>query len=245
MVVSADKADHLQGFAGADMMFGGSGSDTLDGGVGDDTLNGGIGLDTAIIHDARDNALLEVAASGVGSVVSKDGTDVLYEVELGQFDDALLVLTANGATDLKANGQAVYQAMNSALPSDAIAANLVNFAKLQYAYGVSIGVSDAILYVWEALGQALCEGAAFFASTLGPLALQSNTTFATEAYEEAFGFLPGQSQIMHFVEQVQYFESIYTASGQYGADATRVELLARGAVYGQMLGISADLDLPA
>jgi glucose/arabinose dehydrogenase len=95
-VASADQADHLQGFGGADMMFGGYGNDTLDGGLGDDTIEGGDGLDTAIIHDARGDALLEVAASGVGAVNSSDGDDALYGVERVQFDDGVLALDLDG-----------------------------------------------------------------------------------------------------------------------------------------------------
>jgi hypothetical protein len=69
-----------------------------------------------------------------------------------------------------------------------------------------------------------------------------STGFVAQAYAEAFGYGPGQAQIEHFVAQVEYFESIYADSGAYGS-AERIELLARGAVYGQMLGISAELEL--
>jgi hypothetical protein len=48
----------------------------------------------------------------------------------------------------------------------------------------------------------------------------------------------GQAQIDHFVSQVNYFEDLY--AGVYPAESAT--LLARGAVYGQMLGISAELD---
>jgi hypothetical protein len=74
------------------------------------------------------------------------------------------------------------------------------------------------------------------------MTLPNDSTFVAEAYEAAFGFAPGPAQIDHFVQQVDYFESIYTDSGAYGTDATRIDLLARGAVYGQMLGISAEMD---
>jgi hypothetical protein len=103
-------------------------------------------------------------------------------------------------------------------------------------------VSDPLTYMWQALGQALSEVSGFFNSTYGPMTLPNDSTFVDEAYESAFGFAPGQAQIDHFTQQVDYFESIYTVSGAYGTDAARIDLLARGAVYGQMLGISAEMD---
>jgi hypothetical protein len=92
------------------------------------------------------------------------------------------------------------------------------------------------------LGLALCEGGLLFPDTLGPLAVASDEAFVLEAYETAIGFAPTDSQTEHFLDQLQYFDSIYTASGAYGEDPGRVDLLARGAVYGQMLGIAAELD---
>jgi hypothetical protein len=117
--------------------------------------------------------------------------------------------------------------MNSAPPNDATIANLIDFETTQYDYGSSIGVSDPLIYMWQALGQALCEGANSFVSNYGPLALHDDATFAMQAYEAAFGFSAGQAQVDHFVQQVNYFESIYTDSGAYGTDPARIDLLAR------------------
>jgi hypothetical protein len=174
-------------------------------------------------------------------VVGPDGSDTVAYIESLQFSDTTISLVAAGI-DYEGAALAVYLAMNSTPPTDATIANLIDFETTQYDYGSSIGVSDPLIYMWQALGQALCEGATSFASSFGPLALQQDATFAMQAYEAAFGFSAGQAQVDHFVQQVNYFESIYTESGVYGTDVARIDLLARGAVYGQMLGISAEMD---
>ena len=60
------------------------------------------------------------------------------------------------------------------------------------------------------------------------------------AYTSVFGHAGSAAQVQHFVDQLNYLEAIYTASGAYGS-ADNVDLLARGAIYGQMLGIQAEL----
>src|SRR5262245_5658802 len=47
------------------------------------------------------------------------------------------------------------------------------------------------------------------------------------------------AQVQHFVDQLNLFESIYTASESFGSP-TNVDLIARGAVYG-MLGVEAEM----
>ena len=138
--------------------------------------------------------------------------------------------------------QSVYQAMTSVL-ADSTLSNLISFSTAQYAWGLSVGVLDPVAAMCEALGLGLCESAGFFIGSFGPAALQNDATFVSKAYEQAFGLLPSQAQTTHFLDQLHYFDSFYTAFGTYGTDAARIDLLARGAVYGQMLGISAELDL--
>lgn len=52
---------------------------------------------------------------------------------------------------------------------------------------------------------------------------------------------PSQAQVDHFIAQLDYFETLYTAAGVFGS-AENIDLLARGAIYGQMLGFQAELD---
>ena len=66
-------------------------------------------------------------------------------------------------------------------------------------------------------------------------------SFSTLAYNLVFGHPGTTAQIQHFVDQLNFYESIYTASGAFGTDANRIDLLARGAIFGQMLGVNAEL----
>jgi hypothetical protein len=43
------------------------------------------------------------------------------------------------------------------------------------------------------------------------------------------------------VSQLSFFENLYTAAGVVG-NANNIDLLARGAIYGQMLGVEAELN---
>ncbi len=58
----------------------------------------------------------------------------------------------------------------------------------------------------------------------------------TDAYSSVFGHAGSAAQVQHFVDQLNFYEGLYTASGVFG-NASNVDLLARGAVYGQMLGV--------
>lgn len=238
VIVGRNGGDYIEGFGGDDTLLGGLGNDVFSGGNDNDSIDGNQGFDTAFFSGPSSQYVIDRLAFSQYRVVGPEGTDILLNVESLQFSDVVVSLI-----DYEGAALTVYSAMNSVLPTDATIANLINFEKLQYEYGTSIGVSDPLIFMYQALGQALAEGAASFPSTYGPLAVPSDATFAAEAYEAAFGFAPGQGQIDHFVQQVDYFESIYTVSGAYGTDAARIDLLARGAVYGQMLGISAELDL--
>ena len=66
-------------------------------------------------------------------------------------------------------------------------------------------------------------------------------TFVSLAYADVFGHAGSSAQFQQFVNQVNFFKALYTGSGAYGSDANLIDLLARGAVYGQMLGVNAEL----
>jgi len=141
----------------------------------------------------------------------------------------------------------VYTAEYGTAPSSTELNVLVQFTTPQYAYGQQIGVMDPAVYAYQALGVALASTATHFQNTFGP----SNPTypatpagdaqFSTDAYASVFGHPGSPAQIQEFVSQVNYFEAIYTAAGVYG-NANNIDLLARGAAYGQMLGIHAEID---
>ena len=139
---------------------------------------------------------------------------------------------------------ATYQSMYGALPSSSELWNLKVFDAAHSLYGQNIGVLDASVYMHEALGMAMASGSdtgsTAFKGTWGPQAISSDATFVAQAYAHVFGTQGNQAQIQHFVDQVNYFEHIYTASGAFGS-ADNIDLLARGAVYGQMVGIEAEI----
>jgi hypothetical protein len=137
-----------------------------------------------------------------------------------------------------------YQQMYAVPPSSTELWILKEFDTVQSIYGQSIGVQDAAVYMYQALGQALADksdtGSTAFKTTWGPLAISTDATFAAQAYASVFGAQGTQPHIQHFIDQVNFFNSIYTASGAFETDANQIDLLARGAVYGQMLGIKAE-----
>jgi hypothetical protein len=251
VIIGRNGDDRIEGFNGNDTLVGGAGNDTLVGGAGDDILagnsgndyvNGNQGFDIATFSGLRSDYTVERQSFSQYRVVGPDGADTVAHVESLQFSDTALPLPMSSGIDYEGGALAVYLAMNSFAPSNVTESNLINFATAQYQYGSGIGVLDPLIYMWQALGQALCESASYFGSTYGPQALPSDATFATQAYVSAFGFAPGQAQVDHFVQQVDFFESIYAASGAYGSDPVRIDLLARGAVYGQILGAAGELD---
>lgn len=125
---------------------------------------------------------------------------------------------------------------------------LVNFVLPQYAYGQQIGVMDPTLYAYEALGAALATST-FFEGNWGnsgrfgpviPNTPAGDTVFIQGGYQSVFGHQPTLAQIEHFQAQLQFLQGIYTASGAYGS-ADNVDLIARGAIYGQMIGIHNEM----
>jgi hypothetical protein len=137
-----------------------------------------------------------------------------------------------------------YQKMYGVSPSSSELWILKNFDAAQSLYGQSIGVQDAVVYMYSALGQALADGSdtgsTAFKSTWGPLTNASDTTFVTQAYTNVFGTSGTAAQNQHFVDQLHFYKSIYTASGAFGTNANEIDLLARGAIYGQMIGVKAE-----
>jgi len=136
-----------------------------------------------------------------------------------------------------------YQKMYGVSPSSGELWVLKNFDAQQSLYGQSIGL-DAVVYMYSALGQALATGSdtgsTAFKSTWGPLTISSDGTFVTQAYTNVFGAPGTAAQNQHFVDQLSFYKSIYTASGAFGTNANEIDLLARGAIYGQMIGIKAE-----
>ena len=74
------------------------------------------------------------------------------------------------------------------------------------------------------------------ANSAYPNSTAGDAKLVTDAFGSVFGHAGSAAQVQHFVDQLNFYEGIYTAAGVFG-DASNVDLLARGAVYGQMLGV--------
>ena len=87
-VSGSDGNDTLFGGEGVDTLAGNAGDDRIEGGPGDDRIAGGTGSDTAIFSGLLGDYEIGTGLSDDRATVSgADGTDVLTEVEILQFDD--------------------------------------------------------------------------------------------------------------------------------------------------------------
>jgi hypothetical protein len=74
-----------------------------------------------------------------------------------------------------------------------------------------------------------------------PNSAAGDAQFAADTYSAVFGRPVTPEVQQHFIAQLNFFENLYTASGAFGS-AENIDLLARGAIYGQMLGMQAELN---
>jgi hypothetical protein len=123
---------------------------------------------------------------------------------------------------------------NGPLDSSAI---LSQFAQTQFTHGQQIGVASPTVYMYEALGLALAESTPALQGSLSP-GNAPDRDFVDIIYETVFGIQPNAAQVQVFLSQLDFFKSIYVASGAFGSDITHIQTLARGAVTGQMLGVN-------
>ena len=140
-------------------------------------------------------------------------------------------------------GTIVYTAEFGSAPSASELTVLSQFAQAQFDYGRKIGVQDPGVYAFEALGVALASSGQDFQNRFGPsnsmypASTAGDAQFVTDSYTSVFGRAGTAAQVQQFVGQLNYFETLYTAAGTFGSQSN-IDLLARGAVYGQMLGIA-------
>jgi len=98
IIAGSDALETLDGGGGDDLLFGGAGDDLLLGGEGDDLLDGGDGIDTAAF--VGDLSSYNIYRLLNGTIIVQDiantlsqGRDTLKQIELAQFDDALVDLS--------------------------------------------------------------------------------------------------------------------------------------------------------
>ncbi|MEQ9693848.1 calcium-binding protein, partial [Shimia sp. SDUM112013] len=115
--------NYLAGRGGDDTLNGGGGNDDLEGGAGNDVLFGGDGHDEAFYRGLgqADLSISGDTRTGV-TVVSSQGTDVLYGVEELHLDDGNIVLP-EGATGTPTNGDDILIGGNGDDNIDGLAGN--------------------------------------------------------------------------------------------------------------------------
>jgi Ca2+-binding RTX toxin-like protein len=99
-ITGGDKADHLYGMAGNDILNGGQGSDWLEGGADNDTLNGNEGSDT-LLGGAGDDQLTGGAGTGTDFLKGGAGNDT-YLHNTGDGTD--VITDSDGLGSIKING---------------------------------------------------------------------------------------------------------------------------------------------
>lgn len=125
--------------------------------------------------------------------------------------------------------------LEGAIPTSARLDSLTAFSAEQFQSYQRLGVQDARLGPYEALGRAFAETSGFKAK----YASGDDATYVNVAYLSIFKTNATSAQVTHFLEQDAYLEKLYLTAGLSAADSA---LAARGAVVGQMIGFAT---LPA
>ena len=242
-LVGSTHDDTLTGDGTANTLDGRSGNDTLTGGAGNDTIDGANGIDTIVYSGVKSNYAAAIVADGSLKISdlrpgSPDGTDSVKNVELINYSDG--TASVAGVINLSVPSTETYTKMYGASPSAGELNNLVVFSTDQFNYASKIQVADPLIYVYEALGAALASDSVVFKNNWGPSTIASDETFVSLAYVDVFSHAGSGAQIQHFVDQINFLTGLYTASGAYGTDANIIDLLARGAIYGQMLSFASE-----
>jgi|SRR5262249_35972874 len=137
--------------------------------------------------------------------------------------------------------------MFNAPPSSTELSSLIPFTNNQYAFGQQVGVLDATVYAYEALGETFASSS-YFANKYGPPTTpfpgpfpntaSGDLNFLVTVYQATFGVSGTSGQIQHFVDQINFIEGFLSKA----FSGVTLDLAARGAVYGQMLGIEAEIN---
>ncbi|MGY3038072.1 VCBS repeat-containing protein [Bradyrhizobium sp. USDA 4354] len=107
-VQGSNQADTLTGGSNDEFFFGGGGTDTINAGGGNDgitgqggndTIDGGAGTDMVTFSGSQSQYNITTAGSiqVQDTVLNRDGTDILTNVEALQFSDAIVLLSAGAA----------------------------------------------------------------------------------------------------------------------------------------------------
>lgn len=226
-------------------------SDTLLSAVAVSSLQKGSSVDETVTVTLPANVASGVYWVGVVADANGQVAETNESNNTASTQVTLLNPDANNIAQLA--GVTTYHSMYNAIPSLAEVDVLTQFGQSQFSYGNRIGVLDPSIYLYQALGLALASqsdtGSTHWRDLNNPAGLHSdvipNTVggdiyWATSAYRTVFGYTPAALQVQHFEDQIVFFKNLYQNSGAFGSDGNAIDLLARGAVYGQMIGIAEE-----
>jgi Ca2+-binding RTX toxin-like protein len=173
-------ADVFLGGNVVDRMGGGLGADQFEGRGGNDAIDGGSGIDTAVFSGRRSDYTVNVTASSVivvDTVIGRDGTDTLSDIERLRFSDGTLALDISGNA---AQAFRIYQAAFARTPDaggvgfwtgqidtgttlQQVAASFIDSGEFRSLYGQSPSDASFVDALYQnVLGRAADAGGAAF-----------------------------------------------------------------------------------
>jgi hypothetical protein len=126
----------------------------------------------------------------------------------------------------------VYDAKYGSAPQTAELSTPINFTNPPYSYGQQIRVIERTIYAYQVLGAARRISDKFPGHLR--IELRHGPGVCKRRLRAGIWTNWYLCTNQHFVDRVNYFDTIYT-----GAGIAQPDLIARGAVYGQMLGFEA------
>jgi uncharacterized repeat protein (TIGR02059 family) len=173
-----------------------------------------------------------IAAISFGTQPQFETAQILADIAAGKYTFAEFIDTVIASVqDTVLPALVVTGILGGERPTEAHLAELAVFATAQLAAYTAMGVAEPRLGPYEAMGLGYSETATF-KSSYGAMA---DEIFSQNAYNAVFGRAATAEQLAHFNAQLAYFETIYQAAGQSIVDA---DLHAKGAVFGQMIGVA-------
>lgn len=110
--------ENAVGGSSNDSIIGNSATNVLAGGAGNDTISGGGGVDFAKLNAARNDAIFGTIAGGKTVQAAADGTDILFDIERVQFNDAIRAFDV-GVGEIAGQAYRIYQAAFARTPDEA------------------------------------------------------------------------------------------------------------------------------
>jgi hypothetical protein len=255
--------DVIIGSSGNDVLLGYGGNDIIAGGGGNDFIDGGSGTNVALYSGNH----TDYGFQQLGTIVqvtdlrpgSPSGTDQDTNIQFFVFDDGVYSFTS-GQLISQPQPQQLAVAVEATMynvtgTADEIANLTTNFLPAQIANATSHGLNPQV-YACEALGLAFAfgneTGSAAFANNFGPSnSGMPNTTagdaaFAAAACNTIFGAASTANLVSVMQTFVSNWKMFYTSAGIPGnasPTAAQIDLAARGASWGDMVGVALVADV--